>query len=311
MTKAIDTADRTAHTGQKVLLVTGPSGAGRTTAVHALEDVGFEVINNLPLGLIPRLLSGPAPDHPLALGIDVRTRDFSALALADLIDQMTADPNIMVELLFLDCRPDILVRRYSETRRRHPLATEDSPEQGIEREIALLAPIRDRADVLIDTSDLTVHELKAGLMEWLGLEGEDRLSISVQSFSYKRGVPRGLDLVFDVRFLQNPHWQPDLRPLTGCDAAVAAFVAADPRHDEFVERVSGLVEFLLPAYASEGKSHLAIGFGCTGGRHRSVALAETLARGLADAGWQVSIRHRELGTAKALPVTSTSGGRTA
>lgn len=311
MTGKSDMTGPDAPAGQKVLLVTGASGAGRTTAVHALEDAGFEVINNLPLGLIPRLLSGPAPDHPLALGIDVRTRDFSALALADLIDQMTADPAISVDLVFLDCRPDVLVRRFSETRRRHPMAPEDSPEQGIEREIALLAPIRDRADVLIDTSDLTVHELKAGLMGWLGLDGEDTLSVSVQSFSYKRGVPRGLDLVFDVRFLQNPHWQADLRPLTGRDKAVAAYVAADPRHAEFVERVTGLVRFLLPAYGSEGKSHLSIGFGCTGGRHRSVALAETLARGLADEGWQVSIRHRELGTAEALSNTSTSGGRTA
>lgn len=311
MSMKAQTTGADAPAGQRVLLVTGASGAGRTTAIRALEDFGFEVIDNLPLGLIPRLLSGPVTDHPLALGIDVRTRDFSALALAGLIDEMTADPAITVELLFLDCRPDVLVRRYSETRRRHPLSQEESPEQGIEREIALLAPIRDRADVLIDTSDLNVHDLKAGLMGWLGLDGEDTLSISVQSFSYKRGVPRGLDLVFDVRFLQNPHWQPELRPLTGLDPAVAGYVAADPRHAEFLERVSGLVDFLLPAYGTEGKSHLAIGFGCTGGRHRSVALAETLARGLADAGWQVSIRHRELGTAKAFPVKGASGGKTA
>lgn len=311
MSEASGTAGVESAAGQRVVLVTGASGAGRTTAIRALEDVGFEVIDNLPLGLIPRLLTGPVPDHPLALGIDVRTRGFSALALADLIDEMTADPNIEVELLFLDCRPDVLVRRYSETRRRHPLSPEESPEQGIEREIALLAPIRDRADVLIDTSDLTVHDLKAGLSRWLGLDSGETLSVSVQSFSYKRGVPRGLDLVFDVRFLQNPHWQPELRPLTGRDPAVAGYVAADPRYAEFLERVTGLVDFLLPAYGAEGKSHLAIGFGCTGGRHRSVALAETLARGLADAGWQVSIRHRELGTATALPVKGTSEGRTA
>jgi UPF0042 nucleotide-binding protein len=144
-----------------------------------------------------------------------------------------------------------------------------------------------------------VHELKAEIQRWLGMEEGEALSVSVQSFSYKRGVPRGLDLVFDVRFLQNPHWQPDLRPLTGLDAGVAAHVAADPRYEGFLARVSDLLSFLLPAYAAEGKAHLAIGFGCSGGRHRSVALTETVAKALAAEGWRVSIRHRELeGTAR-------------
>jgi RNase adapter protein RapZ len=288
------TGKAAARSMQHVVLVTGASGAGRTTAIRALEDFGYEVIDNLPLRLIPRMMAAGPHDHPLALGIDVRTRGFSAAALAETVDALVADPALDVELLFLDCRADVLSQRYSETRRRHPLSPDETPMRGIEREIELLAPLRARADVLIDTSDLTVHDLKAEIQRWVGVDGDEALSISVQSFSYKRGVPHGLDLVFDVRFLRNPHWEKSLRPFTGRDEAVAAYVKADPRYPEFVERICGLVEFLLPAYAEEGKAHLSIGFGCTGGRHRSVALAETVAKGLAADGWRVSIRHREL-----------------
>lgn len=280
--------------GQHVVLVTGASGAGRTTAIRALEDFGYEVIDNLPLRLVPRLMSGSPPEHPLALGIDVRTRGFSVDALIETVDTLVADPHLEVELLFLDCRADVLSRRFSETRRRHPLAPEEDPARGIERELDLLAPLRARADVVIDTSELTVHDLKAEIQNWIGLKDDDALSISVQSFSYKRGIPRGLDLVFDVRFLKNPHWVAELRKLTGRDLPVAEYVASDPRFDEFRKRVLGLIEFLLPAYAQEGKAHLGIGFGCTGGQHRSVALSETIAKTLAADGWRVSIRHREL-----------------
>lgn len=279
---------------QHVVLVTGASGAGRTTAIRALEDFGYEVIDNLPLRLIPRLLSGEPLEHPLALGLDVRTQGFSAGALVETVDELVADPDVRVELLVLDCRPEVLAQRYSETRRRHPLAGSESPIRGIEREIDLLAPLRARADVLIDTSDLTVHDLKAEIQRWLGIDESDALGVTVQSFSYKRGLPRGLDLAFDVRFLRNPHWDPALRPLTGLDPAVAAHVAEDPRYAEFLDRLIGLLTLLMPAYAEEGKSHITIGFGCTGGRHRSVALAETVSKTLAEAGWRVSTRHREL-----------------
>ena len=289
--------DRPGGGSQHVVLVTGASGAGRTTAIRALEDFGYEVIDNLPMRLIPRLMSGGPVDHPLALGIDVRTQGFSAAALVETVDALVADPEVDVEMLFLDCRAEVLAHRYSETRRRHPLSPAESPIRGIEREIDLLGPVRARADVLIDTSDLTVHELKAEIQRWLGVDKNEAMQVTVQSFSYKRGMPRGLDLAFDVRFLQNPHWVPELRPLTGQDPAVAGHVAADPRYPEFLERVTGLVAFLLPAYAEEGKSHLSIGFGCTGGRHRSVALAETLSAALAGAGWQVSTRHREIESA--------------
>ena len=276
----------------RLVLVTGPSGAGRTTAIRALEDVGFEVIDNLPLSLIPRLLAD-THDLPLALGIDVRNRDFSTHAVLDLIDGVEESRMDRAEVLYLDCRPDVLANRYSETRRRHPLAPNETPGAGIVREIDLLAPIKVRADALLDTSEMSPHDLKAEVQA-LFAGGKAELSISVQSFSYKRGLPRGLDLAFDVRFLRNPHWDDRLRGLTGLSGAVQDYVRADDRYPVFFDKTLDLITFLLPAYAEEGKSHLAIGFGCTGGRHRSVTLAESVAKALADKGMQVSIRHREL-----------------
>lgn len=282
------------RTGQRVVLVTGPSGAGRSTAIHALEDLNYETIDNLPLSLVPRLMDGPPIGRPVALGIDVRNREFSAGALIELIDRLTRAPEVDPEVLFLDCRPDVLVRRYNETRRRHPLSPGDDPAAGVRSEIDLLAPIKVRADVLIDTSDLSPHELKAEIARVFDMGAHDRLALSIHSFSYKRGIPRGLDMMFDCRFLQNPHWEAALRDLTGTDPGVAAFVESDPRFAEFFDRVAGLVRFVLPGHVAEGKSHLAIGFGCTGGQHRSVAVTEKLAKALADEGWQVSKRHREL-----------------
>ena len=290
----------TEHTGRqtggmrRVILVTGPSGAGRTTAIRALEDLGFEAIDNLPLSLLPRLLEGPPLPRPMALGLDVRNREFSVAGVIELVDRLEADPTVAPQLLYLDCRPDVLVKRFSETRRRHPLAPAESPAEGVDREIDLLVPIRARADVLIDTSDLTVHDLKAEIARWFDDREGKQLAVSVESFSYKRGVPRGIDMILDCRFLANPYWEPALRPRDGRDAEVAAHIAADPRFEPFFAQVVALAEFLLPAYVAEGKSHLSIGFGCTGGQHRSVAVAERLADRLAAAGWQVSKRHREL-----------------
>jgi RNase adapter protein RapZ len=285
---------RTPSTGQRVVLVTGPSGAGRSTAIHVLEDLGYETIDNLPLSLVPRLLDGPPIRRPVALGIDVRNREFSAASLVALIDMLAARPDTDPEVLYLDCRPDILVQRYGETRRRHPLAPEEPPMEGILSEIDLLLPVRRRADVLIDTSDLTPHELKAELTRWFAQTGLGGLSFSVHSFAYKRGAPRGLDLMFDCRFLANPHWDAGLRPLDGLDPRVARHVEADARYGEFIRKVTDLLLLLLPAHVAEGRSHVAVGFGCTGGQHRSVAVAETVAKALAEAGWQVSKRHREL-----------------
>ncbi|MFU8777327.1 MAG: RNase adapter RapZ [Roseovarius sp.] len=283
-----------AEVRNRLVLVTGPSGAGRSTAIRALEDMGYEAIDNMPLSLLPRLLEGPHPDKPLALGIDVRNRDFSTNALIEVIDRSDWHPGVPLQVLYLDCRVEILQRRFSETRRRHPLAPVESAEAGITREFDLLLPVRARADLLIDTSDMTPQDLRAELGRWYGPGDAESLAVSVQSFSYKRGLPRGLDMAFDCRFLRNPHWQPDLRALDGRAPAVAAHIAGDPLFAEFRRRVTEMVELLLPAYETEGKAYLSIGFGCTGGQHRSVAMAETLGATLAKDGWQVSIRHREL-----------------
>ena len=284
------------ETGQehRLVLITGPSGAGRSTAIHVLEDLGYEGIDNIPLSLVPRLLDGPPLGRPIALGLDARNRDFNATALIELIDNLTRDPRVSLEVLYLDCAPNELIRRFSETRRRHPLAPAETPTEGIERENDLLAPIRVRADHLIDTTDLSPHDLKAEIARWFNPATAGRLAVSVQSFSYKRGLPRGVDMIFDCRFLSNPHWDPALRPLDGRDPAVAAHVRADPRFDDFFRRLSDLLTMLLPAHLEEGKAHLTIGFGCTGGQHGSVAVAEMVGAALAKAGWPVSKRHREL-----------------
>jgi len=278
----------------RLVLVTGPSGAGRSTAIRVLEDLGYEAIDNLPMSLIERLLAGPPHHQPLALGIDTRNRDFSTSALIELVDRMSQSKVKPLEVLYLDCSADVLLKRYSETRRRHPMAPGESPMQGIARDFDLLGPIRARADILIDTSELTPHQLRTEVERWCAPSGDQRLAISVNSFSYKRGLPRGIDMVFDVRFLRNPYWNEALRGLNGQDAEVADYVGEDTRFAPFFDRVMDLTQMLLPAYIDEGKAHFAIGFGCTGGQHRSVALTEKLAEALANTGWQVSIRHREL-----------------
>lgn len=278
----------------ELVLVTGPSGAGRSTAIDALEDLGFEVIDNLPLSLVPRLIDGPTLGRPIGLGIDVRNRDFSATTLIELIDQLTRDPRVSLDVIYLDCDVSELIRRYSQTRRRHPLAPMETPTEGINREIDLLTPVRLRANHLIDTSEMSPHDLKAEIGLQFDRNDSERMAVSVQSFSYKRGLPRGLDMVFDCRFLTNPFWQPELRSKNGRDADVAEFIETDPRFAEFFQKLQDLMLLLLPAHLAEGKAHLAIGFGCTGGQHRSVAVAEKLGNVLAQAGWPVSKRHREL-----------------
>ena len=280
--------------GHNLVLVTGPSGAGRSTAINALEDLGYEVIDNLPLSLVPRLIEGPPTAQPIALGLDVRNRDFAAASLIELIDKLTRDPGVQLTVLYLDCQPAALVQRYSETRRRHPLAWTESPESGVDREIDLLAPIKVRADHLIDTTDLTVHGLKAEVTRWFAQGKGPNLAVSVQSFSYKRGVPRGVDMVFDCRFLRNPHWDPALRNHDGRDSQVADFIRNDERFSDFSQKLKDILLFLLPAHLAEGRSHVSIAFGCTGGQHRSVAVAEMMADALAEQGWAVSKRHREL-----------------
>ncbi len=279
---------------QSIVLVTGPSGAGRTTAIKVFEDLGFETIDNLPISLVPRLLDGPQLERPLALGLDIRNRDFSPRVVAELKEKLGERPGIDQHLLFLDASADTLIRRYSETRRRHPLAPDQTPRDGVLQELELLEPLKAHADILLETSSLTPHELRAEIVRWFTGDEAGYLAVTVESFSYKRGLPRGADLVMDCRFLNNPHWQPGLRAKNGMDVEVAEFVEADANYEPFFSKLRDMAEFLLPAYRSEGKAHLSLAVGCTGGKHRSVAVAEALGKALANKGWQVSIRHRDL-----------------
>jgi UPF0042 nucleotide-binding protein len=295
--------------GQDIVVVTGPAGAGRSTAIRALEDFGFEAIDNLPLSLMPRLIAGPPVARPLVVGVDPRTREFDVAALTDLLDAIGARPGCRPVLVFIDCAPGVLIARYSETRRRHPSSPHESPHVGIEREATLLAPLRKRADVLIDTSAMTVHELKAELARWFApADSAARLAVTLQSFAYPRGLPRGADMVMDCRFLRNPHWEPGLRAKDGRDPAVAAYVEADPAWPGFYGRLIDLLRFLLPAYQAEGKSYFGVSLGCTGGKHRSVAVTEALAKTLAQDGWQVSIQHRDLERTADAALVQRAGG---
>lgn len=277
----------------KLIVVSGPSGAGRSTAINVLEDLGFETIDNVPLSMISRLTDGVLA-RPMAIGIDVRNRDFSTAGVIDVLTQLRARSDIDAQMLFLEADEDTLVRRYSETRRRHPLAPDEPAIQGIRREADLLKPLRADAEFLLQTSDLSPHDLKARITDWFGEKGAALFAISLQSFSYKRGSPKGVDMTFDCRFLKNPYWEPALRAFNGLDAAVGAYIETDERAAVFIDKVTDLLVMLLPAFREEGKSHLSIGFGCTGGQHRSVYVTQQVAMALADKGWQVSKRHREL-----------------
>ena len=294
----------------RLVLVTGASGAGRSTALNALEDLGFETIDNIPLRLIPRLFDADDQGRAVALGLDVRNRDFSVDALLSLMAEHAEQTGQAPELVFLDASVDVLLRRYSETRRRHPLAPDGTPQAGIEAELAVLAPLRDVASRLIDTSVLTVHDLRSEMHAAFSKATDQPLSIALQSFSYKRGLPRGADQVFDCRFLINPHWQPDLRPFTGQSSDVVAYIRQDDHFEPFLNHVTDLLLFQLPAMQDEGKAHALIAFGCTGGKHRSVATTEIIGARLAASDWRVSIRHRELSRravdTKAAPATEGS-----
>jgi UPF0042 nucleotide-binding protein len=278
---------------RRLIVITGPSGAGRTTATNALEDLGYETIDNIPLSVVPKVVDGQLKKS-LVLGIDTRTRDFSISAFLDLIGGLRQRALPRPEILFLDCRKEILQRRFSETRRRHPLAVDCSPNEAISQEQILLAPMRDTADFVLDSSDLTPHDLKKQIYNWFAISEALPLTLSLQSFSYKKGLPRDLDMVLDCRFLKNPHWESALRPLDGLEIAISDYVKSDLRYQGFFDRSVDLIRFLLPAYQDEGKSHFAVGLGCTGGRHRSVFVAESLAQALAQLGGPVSIRRREL-----------------
>jgi UPF0042 nucleotide-binding protein len=279
----------------RVVLVTGLSGAGRSTALKMLEDMGYEAVDNLPLSLLPRLVGGCGRrERPIAVGIDIRTRDFAVMGLLAEIDRLIAGEGLTAQLLFLDCDDDALARRYTETRRRHPLAGDRPVMDGIRLERDRVSPLRARADVVVDTSVLKPQELKRLLTGHFGLGDRASLAIFVTSFSFRQGLPREADLVFDVRFLDNPYYDPALRSLTGLDAPVQAHIAGDPVFDDFFGNLTRLIKPLLPRYDREGKAYLTIAIGCTGGRHRSVYVAERIGIWLADHGQTVTVAHRDV-----------------
>jgi UPF0042 nucleotide-binding protein len=283
---------------QRILLVTGLSGAGKSTALRTLEDLGWEVVDNLPLSLLEHLLSTPLGKsgarrrRPLAIGIDSRTRDFDAGRIVDQIKSVAAEHEFPVETLFFDCAGSELLRRYSETRRRHPLAPDRPATDGIARERELMAPLRRWADHVVDTTDLTPNILQQQLRDRFGT-ASDAPTLTILSFGFARGLPRNADIVFDMRFLRNPYWEDHLRELTGEDPRIAAYVAEDEGYGA-VTRIEDLLLTLLPRYKAEGKSYVTVAFGCTGGRHRSVHVAARVAARLREAGFSPTLEHRDL-----------------
>ena len=285
---------------QKILLVTGVSGAGKTTVLKTLEDLGWEAVDNFPINLAGQLLKIPAsggddgPNIPLALGFDSRTRGFDAEALIRQIMHLQNQPKLNILTLFLDCAGVEIERRYAETRRRHPMAQDRPAMDGIAIDRTLMEPFQRWAENVIDTSKLSAHDLQQVIRERYTSEKSPHSTITVTSFGYSRGVPHNADLVFDLRFLRNPHWDSLLRPLTGLDASVSEYVAADPEYDEAMQKIRELLRFLLPLYDAQGKAYVNIAFGCTGGRHRSVHVAEKFGNWLREDGFALTVSHRNL-----------------
>ncbi len=276
------------------IVITGLSGAGRSQAADDLEDLGWFVIDNLPPSLIPKvaeLVQAPGSSiERVALAVGASATG----EVIDAIDELRSTGE-RVRVLFLDASTDVLVRRYEGTRRRHPLSAADSLAEAIDRERAVLEPVRAAADVVVDTSDLNVHELRQRVVALFGSEGADAgMQTTVLSFGYKYGLPVDVDLVLDCRFLPNPHWVDELRPLTGSDAKVRRYVLKQPGARDFIAKLEDLLALILPAYVAEGKSYLTIALGCTGGRHRSVVMAEEIGKVLRRHGFKPSVIHRDI-----------------
>jgi len=284
-------------TPQRLLLVTGLSGAGKSTVLNTLEDIGWEVVDNLPLALLDSLLATPPSRgggaRPLAVGVDSRTRGFDAARIVRHIKRLSKDHDYPVETLYLDCAGSELIRRYSETRRRHPLAPDRPATDGIAAERELMEPLRRWADHVVDTTDTDTNQLQQQIRGRFA-SAEHAPTLSVMSFGFARGLPRNADLVFDMRFLKNPHWQPGLRELTGTDRRVGDHIATDEAYAGAMARIEDLLLTLLPRYEAEGKSYVTVAFGCTGGRHRSVHVAERVAARLRAEGFSPTVEHRDL-----------------
>lgn len=305
----------------RLLLVTGLSGAGKSTVLKVLEDLGWEVVDNLPLALLEALIDAPVKrsevGRPLAIGIDSRSRGFHPALLVRRIKELRETGGRDIQTLFLDCAGAELERRFSETRRRHPMAEDRPAADGVAREREMMEPLRRWAEQVVDTTNYSSNDLQQEIRQRFGDAGDGEPVLNVLSFGFARGLPRNADLVFDMRYLRNPHWDPRLKPGTGLDADVAAYVMADPAYEDSVAQIERLILTLLPRYRVEGKSYVTVAFGCTGGRHRSVHVAARVAQTLRDAGHAPTLTHRNLDSApqdglegRPPPAASASGGKT-
>jgi UPF0042 nucleotide-binding protein len=282
-----------------LVLVTGMSGAGRSTALAVLEDMGFDAVDNLPLSLLPRLAQSIRENpsaSPVAIGVDIRNRDFGIASLLAEIGTLKQAEGLKVTTLFLDCSDDELLRRFTETRRRHPLAADRPVADGIRMEREAILPLASHADMMIDSTGLTVWDFKKRMTSLFADGSPVGAAITVMSFSFRRGIPREADMVLDVRFLKNPHYDPALRDLTGLDPKVGAAIEADPDSAGFQKDLQTLLTRVLPRQEAEGKSYLTIAFGCTGGKHRSVYMAEQLADWLTKQNRPAYRFHRDMPT---------------
>lgn len=281
---------------QHILLVTGMLGAGKSTALDVLEDLGWETIDNLPVRFLKTMAAAPGlSGAPIAIGFDSRTRGFVPDEIIGLVDRLSQQ-NVSISTMFIDCSTEELERRYNETRRRHALANGRPLAEGIRAERDLLAPLRNWAEVVIDTTSFNPNELQQKLRELYSQSPSTPMTVTVSSFGFAKGSPPLADLVFDMRFLDNPHWVDGLRELTGLDKAVGDHIRNDPGFTSATSQILPLITDLLPRYQAQGKSYVHIAFGCTGGRHRSVFTAEHIAEGLREAGFSPTVRHRNLGS---------------
>jgi len=296
---------KTQEKRQRILLVTGMLGAGKTTALRELEDLGWESIDNFPIRLLDRLVGRDDEAFSLAIGFDCRTRGFVPSDVIEQVKHWVEEEDIPITTLFLDCGGNELERRFNETRRRHFLAQDLPVASGIAAERELLAPLRRWADVLIDTSEFTTNDLKQTIREQFSQTAPQEMTVTVSSFGFARGKPPTADLVFDMRFLDNPHWQEDLREQTGRDAPVGEFIERSAVFASTFDKIRALLLELLPHYADQGKAYVNIAFGCTGGRHRSVYTAEKMAQVLRDGGFSPTVLHRNLGSRAAELVEGT------
>ncbi len=296
---------KTQEKRQRILLVTGMLGAGKTTALRELEDLGWESIDNFPIRLLDRLVGRDDEAFSLAIGFDCRTRGFVPSDVIEQVKHWVEEEDIPITTLFLDCGGNELERRFNETRRRHFLAQDLPVASGIAAERELLAPLRRWADVLIDTSEFTTNDLKQTIREQFSQTAPQEMTVTVSSFGFARGKPPTADLVFDMRFLDNPHWQEDLREQTGLDAPVGEFIERSAVFASTFDKIRALLLELLPHYADQGKAYVNIAFGCTGGRHRSVYTAEKMAQVLRDGGFSPTVLHRNLGSRAAELVEGT------